>query len=226
MAGKTPSATPEGTAKARRSQYGRGVSERGRRMRALLLASARQVFERDGYLDARVADIVQLAGVSHGTFYTYFDSKLEVFRALINEVSEEVVDALTVPLGGDSDTSTSDFAARLDLSNRRFLDVYRKNHAMLRLMEQVATIDPQVGEQRVFHRRVHVERISASIRKLQGRGLVDRDLDARTAAAALAAMVGNFAYYWFAMGEPFDEELAKATLHRMWLGAIGYHDAR
>jgi hypothetical protein len=97
---------------------------------------------------------------------------------------------------------------------------------MLMLSEQVATIDPEVREQRVAGRRLHMARIAASIRKLQAKGLIDRDLDPRTAAAALAAMVANFAYHWLAMGEPFDEELAKSTLTRMWLGAIGYRDTR
>ena len=33
------------------------TTERGRRMRARLLAAAREVFERDGFLEARVTDI-------------------------------------------------------------------------------------------------------------------------------------------------------------------------
>jgi AcrR family transcriptional regulator len=226
MARPTVSTASEGTGHARRVQYGHGASERGRRTRALLLAAARQVFERDGYLEARVADIVACANVAHGTFYTYFDSKATVFHALMMEVDTEMTEALSVPLGQKSDTSASDFAARLDLSNRRFLDVYRKNQAMLLLSEQVAAIDPEVREQRIAGRRLHMNRIAASIRKLQAKGLVDRDLDPRTAAAALAAMVANFAYHWLAMGEPFDEELAKSTLTRMWLGAIGYHDTK
>ncbi|MEV0084000.1 TetR/AcrR family transcriptional regulator [Saccharopolyspora sp. NPDC050642] len=212
----------EGTAQARREQYGSGATARGRRTRGLLLAAARQIFERDGYLEARVADIVAHAGVSHGTFYTYFDSKNEVMRALMAEVRNEIADALT--LGGDetAEEERLDFPARLDASNRRFLDVYRKNSAMMALMEQLATVDPEIGSYRTEGRRLHMERIAKSIRNLQAKGLVDRELDARTAGAALAAMVGNFAYYWLAMGEPFDEELAKATLSRMWLGAIGY----
>lgn len=214
----------EGTAKARREQYGSGATARGRRTRGLLLAAARQIFERDGFLEARVADIVAHAGVSHGTFYTYFNSKNEVMRALMAEVSNEIADALT--LGGDEtgEEGRRDFPARLDASNRRFLDVYRKNSAMMALMEQLATVDPEIGSYRIEGRRLHMERIAKSIRNLQAKGLVDRELDARTAGAALAAMVGNFAYYWLAMGEPFDEELAKSTLSRMWLGAIGYED--
>jgi AcrR family transcriptional regulator len=216
----------EGTARARRVQYSHGATARGRRTRSLLLAAARQVFERDGYLNARVADIVTLAGVSHGTFYTYFDSRAEVIRAIMTEVNDEMVAALAVVLDEPGHPDGLDFPARLDLSNRRFLDVYRRNSAMLLLMEQLATVDDEIGAQRIGGRRMHIERVSKSIRGLQYKGFVDKDLDARTAAAALTAMVANFAYYWLAMGEPFDDELAKTTLSRMWLGAIGYRDLR
>jgi len=226
----TSSVATAGTSRARRAQYGQGASARGKRTRALLLDAARRVFERDGYLDARVADIVELAGTSHGTFYTYFDSKLDAFRGVVAGVSEEINDAVAVPLphGGDGDggasgpESPAEFVRRLDASNRRFLDVYRKNQRMMLLMEQMATIDPQVGETRKAGRRRHTDRIAASIRRLQSRGLVPGDLDPRIAAAALAGMVSNFGYHWLAMGEPFDEEKAKATLTRMWLGALGF----
>ncbi|MGH2927257.1 MAG: TetR family transcriptional regulator, partial [Solirubrobacteraceae bacterium] len=55
------------------------VRARGVRTRAALIDAARRVFERDGYLEARVADIAAAAGVAHGSFYTYFDSKDDVF---------------------------------------------------------------------------------------------------------------------------------------------------
>lgn len=221
-------AVEPGTSRARRAQYGRGASARGRRTRALLLDAARQVFERDGYLDARVADIVQVAGTSHGTFYTYFDSKLDAFRGVVAGLSAEIRDAVAVPLphdDGGRPEPAAEFVRRLDASNRAFLDVYRKNHRMMLLMEQMATIDPQVGETRKAGRRRHTDRIAASIRRLQSRGMVPADLDPRIAAAALAGMVSNFGYHWLAMGEPFDEEKAKATLTRMWLGALGFSEA-
>ncbi|HXM54228.1 MAG TPA: TetR/AcrR family transcriptional regulator [Candidatus Dormibacteraeota bacterium] len=206
-----------GTAAQRRALYGEGSTDRGRRTRAVLLAAAREVFERDGYLEARVADIVREARVAHGTFYTYFDSKREVFRAVMAGVRDEIAEAITVP-GGEGPSGVIE---RLDLANRRFLDVYRRNRRLMLLFEQVATIDPEIGEYRQRSRRAHVDRIAAGIERLQRRGLADRELDARTAAAALVSMLSNFAYFWLAVGEEFDEELAKRTLTRLWAGAIG-----
>ena len=110
---------------------------------------------------------------------------------------------------------------RLDLANRRFLDVYRRNSRLMLLFEQVATIDPEIGEYRQRSRRAHIDRIAGAIERLQRRGLADGELDARTAAAALVSMLTNFAYHWLAMAEPFDDELAKRTLTRLWAGALG-----
>jgi AcrR family transcriptional regulator len=167
-------------------------------------------------VDARVADIARLAGVAHGTFYTYFDSKREVFRALMADVRDEIAEAIAVPAG-----EPNGVIERLDLANRRFLDVYGRNSRLMLLFEQVATIDPEIGEYRDCSRRDHVDRIAGGIRRLQRRGMADPDLDPRTAAAALVSMLSNFAYHWLAMEEPFEEELAKRTLTRLWAGAIG-----
>ena len=187
----------------------------------MLLDAARRVFERDGYVEARVADIAGLAGVAHGTFYTYFDSKREVFRALMAEVRDQIAEAIAVPAGRPNSV-----IERLDVANRRFLDVYRRNSRLMLLFEQVATIDPEIGEYRECSRMAHIDRIAGGIRRLQRRGLADPDLDPRTAAAALVSMLSNFAYHWLAMGEQFDEELAKRTLTRLWAGALGLTDAR
>src|SRR3984957_1254558 len=55
-------------------------SRKGIETRARLVDAAKEVFERDGFLDARISDIAEKAGLSHGSFYHYFESKEEVFR--------------------------------------------------------------------------------------------------------------------------------------------------
>ena len=62
------------------------VTARGMRTRAALVAAARRVFERDGYIDARVTDITREAACSTGNFYTYFAGKEEVVHAVLESV--------------------------------------------------------------------------------------------------------------------------------------------
>jgi len=212
-----------GTSAARREQYGKGENAKGKRTRALLMKHARTVFERDGYIDARVADIAKEAGVSHGTFYTYFESKQEILRAIIAEISDEYAAATR----SDADTLTEETDPvrrewlRIDTANRRFLEVYRRNRGMMKIYELVSAMDPYLEEQRLIGRRRSTARIERSISRLQQLGMVDPTLDAHTAAAALSAMVGNFAYFWLALGEEFDEQVAYNTLTQLWANSLG-----
>ena len=54
-------------------------SRKGVKTRSRLVTAAKEIFERDGFLDARISDIAERAGLSHGSFYHYFESKEEVF---------------------------------------------------------------------------------------------------------------------------------------------------
>ena len=67
------------------------ATERGLRTRAALVAAARQVFERHGYLDARLIDITRAAHCSAGTFYTYFAGKEEIFAAVLEVAQEDML---------------------------------------------------------------------------------------------------------------------------------------
>src|SRR5262249_11941440 len=86
--------TPAGTAAARRAGHGERATGKGLRTREELVAAARRVFERDGYLDTRVADIAAAATLAHGSFYTYFSSKQEVFLAIVRDVGRQIRDAV------------------------------------------------------------------------------------------------------------------------------------
>ena len=55
--------------------------------RRQLLEAGAAVLPVRGYHDARVDDIVAAAGVSHGTFYRYFDNKDDFFRVLAEAAS-------------------------------------------------------------------------------------------------------------------------------------------
>ena len=62
-------------------------TERGRKTLRKLIEAAAGEFGDRGYHDAAITGITQRAGVALGTFYTYFGSKEEVFRALVREMS-------------------------------------------------------------------------------------------------------------------------------------------
>lgn len=60
---------------------------RGKRTREKLLQAAETEFGEKGFHDASVSGITYRAGVALGTFYTYFESKEEIFHALVTYMS-------------------------------------------------------------------------------------------------------------------------------------------
>jgi len=74
---------------------------RGKRTQEKLLQAAEIEFGEKGYHAAAISGITYRAGVALGTFYTYFESKEEIFRALVSFMSlrtrrwiaEQVADA-------------------------------------------------------------------------------------------------------------------------------------
>jgi AcrR family transcriptional regulator len=62
-------------------------TERGRKTLRKLIEAAAQEFGERGFHEAAITGITQRAGVALGTFYTYFESKEEVFRALVRDMS-------------------------------------------------------------------------------------------------------------------------------------------
>ena len=209
--------TPAGTAARRRVAQAERSTERGQRTRQQILEAARRVFGRLGYLDAGIDDIVAEAGLARGSFYTYFPSKLELFKVLAAEVGDAIA-AAVAPGPGERGL---DPVSALDRSNRRYLDAYRRHAAIYGLLEQSASIDPELRQLRLHYRQVHVRRVTARIVSWQRRGLAAAGVDPATAAAALVSMTSNFCYWWRVLGEDHDEESAAATLTALWAGALG-----
>lgn len=77
------------------------ATARGKRTRAKLLDAAEKEFGERGYHEAAISRITQRAGVAMGTFYVYFQSKEEIFRALVDHmgtvtrawIAERIADA-------------------------------------------------------------------------------------------------------------------------------------
>lgn len=191
------------------------ATARGQRTRAALIAAARTVFERDGYLDARLTDITAEASTATGSFYTYFTNKEEIFAAVLEEAQEEMLHPHVREVVGDEDP-----IAVIEASNRAYLDAYARNAKLMRLLEQVATIDPDVRELRRRRGALFAERNARSIRDLQQRGLADPDLDPVLAARALSSMVGRMANSVYVLGDEVDQDVLVATLTRLWANAL------
>lgn len=196
------------------SLVGKQITAKGLRTRAAILRAARDVFEEVGYVEARISDITEAAGVAYGTFYTYFHTKDEAFHQLADQVVDELCHAST------SRYPDRDPALLIHAANRQFLRAYKANSAFMRVLEQAAALN---NEHDVLRRRLRsraVERVERSIRRYAQEGLTDPALDPHTTAHALVSMLYNFAYTWLSHGEPLEESAALNTLTRLWCNGL------
>lgn len=177
------------------------------------------MFERDGYLDARLIDIAAEAKTAAGSFYTYFANKEEIFAAVLEDMQEEMLHPHV-----RETTDSDDPVAVIETANRAYLAAYERNAKLMRVLEQVATIDDNVRELRLARGRAFAERNARSIRSLQERGIADPGIDPLLAAAALGSMVGRMAYSTYVMGDTWEREQLAATLTRLWVNALGIAD--
>jgi AcrR family transcriptional regulator len=173
-------------------------SRKGARTRARLLDAAREIFEENGFLDARISDIAERAGLSHGSFYHYFDSKEAIFYEVAAVLDEELSAPLSTVIRAPSPTATPEERIREGI--RRYLESYRHEARLMGVIEQVSRYDDHVNAMRYARYKEHDDQVADSIRQLQLRGRADPTLDPNIAASALGAMTLRFAEMWLVQG--------------------------
>lgn len=198
-------------------------TRRGRESRDHLLRAARTIFERDGYAGARIADVTDAAEMAHGNFYNYFESKEEIFWAVLGEVRRDMLTGFA-PSNDRRSTRTltaDDQLQNIVDSNADFIESYQRNAAMIKAMEEVATYNDDFRTMRRDARVRFIKRVEVAIQNLQSAGVADPDLEPWCSANALAAMMDRFCYAWFVLGDEFEEDTARVTLDRLWFNALG-----
>ena len=113
-------------------------TERGRRTRNKLLEAAEAEFGEKGFHEAGISGITYRAGVALGTFYTYFDSKDEIFRALVRYMSQRTREWVSERVAGSPDRLT---AERRGIE--AFIEFARQHKAIYRIITEAEFIAPE-----------------------------------------------------------------------------------
>ena len=108
---------------------------RGRKTRNRLLEAAEVEFGKKGFHDAAISDITQRAGAALGTFYTYFDSKQEIFAALVSYMSDRTRQWVGERVAGAPDRLA---AERLGLA--AYIEFVREHKGIYRIMSEAEFI--------------------------------------------------------------------------------------
>ena len=189
---------------------------RGERTLRKILDAARDEFGERGFSESSIAGITQRAGVALGTFYTYFDSKEAVFRALVRDMSAQVREFVAPMLKGASDT--------LDAERRAlesFLRFTKSHRQVYRIIDEAEFVDPDGFRN---HYETTAARIAARLAAGRAAGdigsdLSDHDLDALAWAIMGANVFLGLKYSVWSNGDPARIANAASRLLRKGLEA-------
>ena len=175
---------------------------------ARLLEAAEAVFSKKGYADATIADIVERAQVSRGTFYLYFKDKDEAFTKLVSRV---LVDLFAL---SSASYEPGTLRQRVEASTRRYLQIFQKHRLVLRSLFAVTSFKPEFAKLHNELRSQFIQRIQRHLERNIARDHV-APIDTHVASYALSLMLEAFAYSWLVAGfEPWPKPLDFETVVR------------
>lgn len=147
-------------------------------LRRLLEAAALEFGER-GFHETAITGITQRAGVALGTFYTYFESKEELYRALVRDMSNSVRQHVAEAIKAAPDRIE---AERLGLS--AFISFVRKHRELYRIIEEAQFVAADVYRE---HYLTFADGYRRNLSAAANRGEIT-DGDSETRAWALIGM--------------------------------------
>ena len=193
------------------------VTPRGQRTLDKLVTAAEAVFARTGFLDSRMSDIAKEAGVAHGTVYTYFDCKEDVFLAVATRAVEDIL-RRSIVVAPDSSATPE---ASLRAAAESVVAAYQEHAAILGSLAIVASFDERASSLRQFLTLQLIDQADRVIKAFQRAGLADPALNRPAVATALGAMAESFAYVSVVQQHNLSrKEIADALVH-VWVRSIG-----
>ena len=154
-------ALPTSAGKAPRTARGRKT------LRTILDAAAVEFGER-GFHDASISSITRRAGVALGSFYTYFDSKDAVFRALVNDLSDQVRDKVAPRVQAAAPGIAAEREGLV-----AFLEFVRQHKEIYRIIDEAEFVDPDSFRR---HYQTTADRIAARLRAAGAAGDIRADV--------------------------------------------------
>jgi AcrR family transcriptional regulator len=203
-----------------KAQLGTGAAKtprtpRGERTLRKILDAAREEFGERGFSDSSIVGITQRAGVALGTFYTYFDSKEELFKALVRDMSAQVRDNVGPALTGARDGLDGERRAL-----EAFLKFVRDHRDIYRIIDESEFVEPAAYRE---HYESTAIRIAARLKAARDKGEIDASLSDRELDVAAWGMMGAnvFLGLRFAVWDDADGEQIAEVMSRVWRQGFG-----
>ncbi|MGK5732080.1 MULTISPECIES: TetR family transcriptional regulator [Streptomyces] len=175
-----------------RTVDGRVAGRRGQATRQKLLDCLSEMLSSSPYRDVKVIDVARKAGTSPATFYQYFPDVEGAVLEIAEEMAKEGA-SLTDLVAGRSWVGKSGWQAAEELVDG-FLGFWRKHDAILRVVDLGAA----EGDKRFYKIRMKIlnavtNSLTDSVKELQSKGKVDKDVNPAAVAGSLVAMLAAVA---------------------------------
>jgi AcrR family transcriptional regulator len=183
---------------------------RGERTMRKILDAAREEFGERGFSDSSIVGITQRAGVALGTFYTYFESKEALFKALVRDMSAQVRDTVGPALTGAADGLDGERRALAT-----FLGFVREHRDIYRIIDESEFVDPAAYRE---HYETTATRIAGRLRAAREKGEIPATFsDEELEIVAWGMMGANvFLGLRFAVWDGKDGERVARAMSRVW----------
>ena len=149
--------------------------------REQILTAGIWVFARKGYRNAGVSDVVERAGVARGTFYLHFESKQQLFLAIIEDFHDRLVEALEGPY--------PDLESVIGAWLTLFAD--RRDQAIV-VLREASSIDARFDQAYAELRASSIDLLARQVTRLQRSGWARDDIEGALAAHLLVGMLDEF----------------------------------
>ena len=180
-------------------------TDRGRRTQRALLDAAAAEFGEKGFHDSSIVSITARAGVALGTFYTYFDSKEALFRALVSDISDQVRASVVTQLSDPK----GDTLARERQAFVAFLAFAREHKELYRIIDEAEFV---ANPEWRAHYENAAQRILERLREGEAKGELAGPIDEAHAWAIMGMNVFLGLRYGVQQPErPLDEVAAIAN---------------
>jgi AcrR family transcriptional regulator len=188
---------------------GRQLLSRPERQASILRAAA-SAFARAGFADTSMDDVATAAGVTKLIVYRHFESKEELYRAVLGEVEEHLREAFTTRMAADD---------RRGVTVRTMLEAGRAHPDGLRLLLLHAQHEP-----RFAHHAAELRRQAIAVAELLIGDTLPDPVVHRWAIQTLVTYVFGTVLEWLDVGDPAHDDrfVAMATdalvaMYRSWL---------
>jgi AcrR family transcriptional regulator len=167
-------------------------------VRERLMSAAYELIRDHGFPELRIEEIVERAGLSVGTFYLYFDSKADLFVALVTEYTEQLRSRIQAAY-----ESEGPIARRISRGLEVYLDFIEENEkGFLYFARAADSMNTSVGRLSAWALGVHAANLQPLLEEAMATGQM-KPLDPELTAQALIGLTQHMAAYWLENRDKF-----------------------